>query len=225
MRYNATMTRVFIVRHGETTWNKLRKVQGGKDIPLSEIGRQQAEKLALRLQTEHIDHIYSSHLTRARETGETISRYHPTTPFTIRFDLGEYKMGQIEGMTLDEIAKIHPQTEWDLEDFRSRVGAESYVAYINHFSRYLPALFSRHNEKTILLSTHGGKMKSLLRSLFPSGRAHQIINKEHPTNCSLTIVEWEPQRGATLQLYNDSSHLTDPAFDRDTIKPDGNFTL
>ena len=57
--------RLIIVRHGESEWNKIGRYQGQEDAPLSELGRQQAEALARRLQREKLDAIYVSPLQRA----------------------------------------------------------------------------------------------------------------------------------------------------------------
>ena len=69
------MTRVILVRHGETVWNKTRRIHGGStDIPLSEKGLIQAECLAQRLDGEKLKAIYSSPQQRALATAEVIAR-------------------------------------------------------------------------------------------------------------------------------------------------------
>lgn len=201
------MTRLILVRHGQTDWNTEHRIQGGLDIPLNEVGRQQALSLAERLKNEKIDHIYSSHQSRAKETGEIIARYHPHTPFTVRWDLGEYNLGLLEGMIVSDVHAKYEQKNWDNEDFRRQVGAESYQTNIRHFQRYLPQLVAQHAGQTILISTHGGKKKGILKSIFPDGKTSRLLRKVHPTNCSLTIIEWEPPTAPRMVLYSDDSHL------------------
>lgn len=202
------MTRIILVRHGETEWNKKRWVQGSTDIELSDVGRSQARKLAQALKNIPIDHIYSSPQKRARETAEIIAQNHPYKPFTARQDLAEYMMGTLEGMALDDISKKYPGTfDWDNDEFRYKIGAESFVNMVKHFHRYLPALFRQHDGQTILLSTHGGKKKTMLYSLFPSGETYQHIKKTHPTNCSLTEITWDAEKGAQMIRYSDDTHL------------------
>src|SRR4051812_11919861 len=67
------MTRIALIRHGSTSWNKAGRMQGSTDIPLDEDGRLQAEKLGVRLSNEHWDIVYTSQLSRARQTGEIIA--------------------------------------------------------------------------------------------------------------------------------------------------------
>lgn len=65
-------TKIILVRHGETDWNSQLRFQGGKDIPLNDVGRDQARKLAEYLTDTNIDVIYSSNLSRARDTAQII---------------------------------------------------------------------------------------------------------------------------------------------------------
>lgn len=201
------MTRLILVRHGQTDWNTERRIQGGTDIPLNEEGRQQAHLLAQRLKDEPLDHIYSSHQIRAKETAEIIAQFHPHTPFTVRWDLGEYNLGILEGMKIEEVHEKYEQKDWDDDTFRQSVGAESYQTNVRHFQRYLPSLVARHPNQTILISTHGGKKKGILKSIFPRGKTNRLLKKIHPTNCSLTIIEWEPPAEPKMVLYSDASHL------------------
>src|SRR3954464_11566127 len=67
------MTRIALIRHGSTAWNKEGRMQGSTDIPLDEDGRIQAQKLGLRLSNEHWDIVYTSQLSRAQQTGEIIA--------------------------------------------------------------------------------------------------------------------------------------------------------
>ena len=68
--------RLLLVRHGETAWNASKRFQGQTDVPLNDVGRQQAVVIADRLATESIDVIYSSDLVRAYGTAQTIAAPH-----------------------------------------------------------------------------------------------------------------------------------------------------
>lgn len=75
-------TDILIIRHGQTAWNKKKRLQGHSDIPLNEEGRLQALTLAKTLQIEPLDVIFSSDLQRARQTANEIARYHQLTVHT-----------------------------------------------------------------------------------------------------------------------------------------------
>lgn len=209
------MARLYFIRHGETDWNKLRLVQGLIDVPLNATGQEQARQLAQRLQAEKLHHIYTSPQKRAYETAEIVAQYHPHVPFTWRRDLAENYMGRLQGMHLDDVRAQYAETDWNREDFRQQVGAESPAYYHRHFSRYLPALLWQHPHQNLLISTHGGKLKTILHAIFGAAhtaganKARKYIKAIHPRNCSLTIVEWawEEERPPILELYADDTHL------------------
>jgi broad specificity phosphatase PhoE len=94
--------RLTLVRHGETLWNQAKKIQGIADIELSKLGLEQAEKLALSLQNENFDMIFSSPLKRAYATAQAIAVHH-ALPITVENDLHELNAGELEGLTFPEL--------------------------------------------------------------------------------------------------------------------------
>ena len=95
--------RISLVRHGQTTWNEQGRFCGHTDIPLSTTGRKQARKLASFLQHRPIAAIYSSDLSRARETAEIIARKRPIDSI-VSPAWREINFGAWEGLTYEEIA-------------------------------------------------------------------------------------------------------------------------
>lgn len=200
-------TRIILVRHGETDANKQKVVQGRLlNFPLNETGFQQAQKLAERLASEKIQSIYTSPQLRAYQTAEAISQYHARVPLIVRLDLAETGMGRIEGQSVLDVDKQFPDDDWDTEIFRTKVGAESFLGHLKHFERHIPSWLKPYSQKTIVISTHGGKLKTILRSLVRP-EFHEWVRNEHPGNTSLTEVEWSPEKGGTLVRYNDMTHL------------------
>lgn len=200
-------TRIILVRHGETDANKQKVVQGKLlNFPLNQTGFDQAKKLAQRLSSEKIQSIYTSPQLRAYQTAEAISAQHPNVPLIVRLDLAETSMGRIEGTPVAEVLKQYPDESWDTEDFRTKVGAESFHGHLKHFSRHIPSWLKPYSQKTIVMSTHGGKLKTILRSLVRP-EFHEWVRNEHPGNTSLTEVEWSPEKGGTLVRYNDMTQL------------------
>lgn len=93
---------LILIRHGETLWNKERRVQGTTDIELSATGIEQARKLALSLADASIGEIHASPLKRARQTAEIINGFHGRK-IEIHHELMEMNMGDFEGRTFTEL--------------------------------------------------------------------------------------------------------------------------
>jgi broad specificity phosphatase PhoE len=97
------LIKFILVRHGETEWNRVRRIQGSaSDTPLSETGRRQAEGLALRLKEEPIQAVYSSPLQRALTTAQAIARYHHLEVIPLP-SLKEINVGELEGVLASEL--------------------------------------------------------------------------------------------------------------------------
>ena len=101
-------TRLVLIRHGETAWNRATRIQGHTDIPLSPLGLAQAERLAEALADEPLAAIYASDLSRARQTADALARVHE---LPVRLDAGlrERAFGRFEGLSWDEIAQDFPE--------------------------------------------------------------------------------------------------------------------
>ena len=140
------MTRLLLVRHGETDWNADGRLQGQTDRPLSDFGRRQARRLALVLAAEDFEAIYSSDLARARETAEIVGA---RLELPVRFDpdLREKDWGNWEGLTA---------LERDSVEF---VG-ESTEAHQERILRALRRISERHpGDGSVLVVTHGGSIR------------------------------------------------------------------
>ncbi len=99
--------RLILVRHGETIWNMEKKIQGITDIGLSDLGMEQAKKLALSLKSEKLDAIITSPLMRAYETARAVGTYHDL-PIVVEKDLRELDAGELEGLTFPDLMLRYP---------------------------------------------------------------------------------------------------------------------
>jgi probable phosphoglycerate mutase len=139
------VTTLLLVRHGETDWNAVGRLQGHTDRPLSDFGRRQAEQLAEELEDEPLDAIYASDLARARETAE-IAGERLGLPVLLDPDLREKDWGTWEGLT---------SVERDRVEF---VG-ESTEAHQERILGALRRIAERHPGGRVLVVTHGGSMR------------------------------------------------------------------
>jgi probable phosphoglycerate mutase len=101
-------TRILLIRHGETDWNRIRRFQGRSDLPLNQKGKDQAHALALALKDESLTAIYSSPLIRTLETARLIKVFHPSIPLFEEEGLVEMNLGEFEGMEAQHWAAEYP---------------------------------------------------------------------------------------------------------------------
>lgn len=107
-RIESANIRIFLVRHGETEWNRIRRFQGRSDLPLNQTGNDQARALALALKDKSFTAIYSSPLIRAMETARHIRAFHPLTPMFEEEGLIEMDLGDFEGIDARRWIKEYP---------------------------------------------------------------------------------------------------------------------
>ena len=100
--------RLFLVRHGRTQWNKEEIFRGRADIPLDEVGRKEAERVADRLQGEDIGLVLSSPLSRAREMAEVIAKG-CGAPLEVREGLIDLDFGEWQGLSHQEVKERYPE--------------------------------------------------------------------------------------------------------------------
>lgn len=90
--------RIFLVRHGQTEWNRTGRFQGRSDVPLNDEGRKQVQALGLALKNESLTAIYASPLARARETAKSIGAWHPEIPIIEEEGFVEMELADFDGM-------------------------------------------------------------------------------------------------------------------------------
>lgn len=176
------MTRLILIRHGETAWNRERRMQGQTDTPLSDEGLVQARALGARMAAVRFAALYSSDLSRALETARPVAA---ATGHEIITDprLRERAFGIFEGLTAAEIAARYPD---ELERFHSRdpdyVVPEGESARMFH-ARCLPCLADiaeRHSGEDVVVVTHGLVLDAVYRaahSMPPEApRTVQLLN-------------------------------------------------
>jgi probable phosphoglycerate mutase len=148
------VTELVLVRHGETEWNRVGRVQGLTDVPLNDTGRAQARHAGLRLAHEHWDAVATSPLSRAAETARILAE-ELGLPEPEQVDaLVERNYGEAEGLTGAEIDAR----------FGGVVQArESREQVVDRVRPALLELAERHPGGRVLVVSHGGVIGSLVR--------------------------------------------------------------
>lgn len=157
-RRNLTLhkTTLFIVRHGQTEWNKQNRLQGHKNSPLTEIGKQQALEVKKSLDRYEIHKAYVSPLQRAQETLEIILDDREVE-IVISNNLKEINLGPWEEKTKEETKKSHPAEYamfWENQNRFFLPKAETYQQLQNRAVEEIETIFSKNKGKNILVVSH-----------------------------------------------------------------------
>lgn len=198
---------LWLVRHGETDWNKNGRVQGDTDVPLNALGIRQAEALAKRIGHEVFNTVYASDLSRAAKTAETVF---PNAD--IRYDprLREIDLGEYEGRVWKDIPEDEqPQVAvWLSGPYDKKVpGGESSDDLRDRVADWLASL---PKGGRVIAFAHGGTIAAILQ-LFtgrpeprgwnePGGWGFRLNNT---SICKLHVSE----AFTSLEVINDAAHL------------------
>lgn len=199
------MTRLYLVRHGETDWNKENRCQGCIDIELNEEGIRQAKAVASRLKDEEIDIIYSSTLKRAFRTAEIINTC-INKEIIKDSSLNEINFGEWEGLTFDEM-KLRPDynyNEWRLNPHRVTFPGEGSLQKVSdRCLGFVKEIINSNSDKNILIVSHGGILKLVVLGILGIGL--DAYSKFYMANASLSIIVLDKTR-AYLKVLNDTCH-------------------
>lgn len=202
------MTRLILVRHGETEWNRQLRFQGQVDVPLNATGHEQAQRVARRLAQGEVHRVVSSDLARARQTAaplaELLARRGGPDPLESAA-LREQSFGLVDGMGVDEIKRLHPDAWNQWVGFHADYafeGGESTRSFHARVLQGLRELVDAHAGQTLVVVTHGGVLDMVWRSAralslhgprethIPNGGVNQVqVHVENDAH-RLAILDW-----------------------------------
>ena len=192
------MTRLLLVRHGETDWNLGNRFQGHADPPLNGTGRAQARELAETLAARPVAAVYSSPLQRAFETAQVVAAPHGLSPVPVD-GLREVDVGAWQGLTRGEVEQRFP------EQFRRWLAfgqgwddGESYEEMARRVITSLLELAGRHEGETVIAVTHGGPIRAAIASAL--GISHSEARRDGPQIGNCFIAEFGAGQGVLRQL-------------------------
>lgn len=200
------MSKLYLVRHGESEWNILNKVQGQSNVSLTNKGKQQAMKIGKRLKHENINLIFSSDLKRAIQTANIIGEFTNLEVISLE-ELREIRFGVWEGLTTKEIMEkyINEHTIWMTEPHNlSLPEAERLIELQERLLKAVNDLVRKDKNKNILIVSHGASIKTLILGIL--GIDLSFYNKLTIGNASLSIIEYRDY-SPVLKVLNDTCHL------------------
>lgn len=208
------MLRLYLVRHGQTAWNEVGRIQGHSDVPLDAVGLRQAEQTArwLAETLQNPQGVYTSDLQRAAQTAEAIARA-LECPLYPEPRLRERFWGDWEGLTLDEVRERYPEQHLTyLYDplHGTPPNAEPMEAFWERVKDFTHALLKTHAEGDWVIVGHGGSLRIILCEVLAGDV--QTYRRIRLDNTSVSIVEHTGER-VYVALLNSTVHLQDPSVD------------
>ena len=202
--------RIFLLRHGETDWNRTARYQGITDVPLNGIGIEQAHRLGVRLSRIAPDRVLSSPLSRAAKTAEIIMGVNASSAdIETREELREISFGIWEGLSIPEIKEIDGETfkKWRLAPFScAPEGGDDYADIFERSKAFASSLTGEGSRgQNTFVVAHGGILRAITAALLGFSDI-DLLWKMRFDNCSITIVDIWGKRPSLL-LSNDTCHM------------------
>ena len=210
------MTRIILVRHGQTAWNRAERFRGHSDVPLNGTGSSQAHAAARRIvSTWKVDAVYTSPLRRALDTAQAIAQRCGLTAQPCD-GLIDINFGEWQGLTADEVAATYPEQLhlWRTAPQRLRIpGGESIARVRRRSTHAVHELALAHPGGTILLVSHQVVCKVLVLAMLGLSAAHFWDIQQETT--AINVFEYvdgghegDPRTGRYItRQINDTCHL------------------
>jgi broad specificity phosphatase PhoE len=210
------MTTLFLVRHGQTGWNKEGIFRGTKDVPLDAVGKEEALSVGKRLKEEGITAVFSSPLSRAKETAEAIARFHKIE-VQLLAGLIDLNFGEWEGQSLEAVKKRYPDLYQQWLQAPHEVifpGGEGLDVVRSRVMGAVEGIIERHPQEVVVLVSHRVVLKVLICALLVLDNSHfwNIGQDTAAINC------FQHRDGTwTCNFLNDTCHLKEVKEERGKV--------
>ena len=200
------MTKVYVVRHGQTAWNVGEIFRGRADIPLDDTGRKEASLAGEALKDARIHAVYSSPLSRSMETAENIARFH-NVPVTRLDAIIDISYGEWEGHGNEEMKVNYPDLHrlWHTEPHKVRFPKGETLEEVRaRTMAALDDLLGRHEDQNIVLVAHRVPNKVICCALIGLDNSHFWRIQQDTASTNLFTYkdgQW------IISYLNDTSYL------------------
>lgn len=206
------VTKLFLIRHGQSAGNAEGRFGGHGPTPLSELGLRQAEITAAHLAKDGISAIYSSDLYRAVQTAEELSKM-TEVPIKTSQAFRERHVGVLEGLTFDESKEKHPEDYYALVNRNVHhviTHGESYKQLLRRTTGELWEILRDHQGERIAIFSHTGAICFMTLHLMGAIRRDTTQTPWLVTsNCGINRFEIRGRRNIRVLALNDTRHLSD----------------
>ena len=204
------VTKLFLIRHGQSAGNAEGRFGGHSPTPLSELGRKQAEATARALKKESVSAIYTSDLLRAVQTAEPLSEA-TGVPIMATPAFRERNVGVLEGLTFEESRLAHPEDYYALVNRKVAhviTDGESYRDLLDRSTTALWDILRSRIGERIAIFSHTGAICFLTLHLLGAVRRD---TRQTPwivtSNCGINRFEIRGRRNIRVLALNDTRHL------------------
>ena len=190
-------TKIILIRHGETSWNRKKIYCGRNDITLSKTGVKQAKALRNRLKENHIHKVYSSDMRRAVETARIVfkERCIKMSP-----GLREMNFGLFEGLNYKQIIKKYPliYKRWLNDPYKSYIPkGEDLKTFKNRIQKAFKKIITSGKNKTVAVVSHGGTISIFINSILKKDNFWGYI----PNTATFSVIEYKNNKGV-IKSFN-----------------------
>jgi probable phosphoglycerate mutase len=202
--------RLHLIRHGETDWNAIRRVQGQLESRLTELGKQQAAALAAQLQSYDIGRVFCSSSVRTRETADILFSS-AQLPMQYHDNLREIHLGPWEGNLYADLEHQDPEqfhNFWNEPHRFALAGAESFRQLQQRGVDAVQQIVAQTDEEEVAIVSHGALIKSVLCH-FEQRPLAELWDPPRMHNCAHSIMEFDRNGHARIVRYagEDYRHL------------------
>ncbi len=201
------MTRILLVRHGQTEWNHVERFRGRIDVPLNATGRWQARQTGQWIGKRwSVSAIYASPLSRAMDTAAAIAR-HDSLPVQPHADLVDFHFGDWQGKTPAEVQEQWPDlyAAWRTQPGSVQLPAgESLEDLRLRTARLLQEITTCHGQETVVLVGHTAVNRAILLNILrlQTNQFWQLAQ----SNCAINRIDWLDGQYLLVSM-NETGHL------------------
>jgi broad specificity phosphatase PhoE len=202
------VTRLLLIRHGQSLWNQIGRIQGQQDIELSPLGQRQAQALGTRLAPIPLSAVYASPLRRARETAQAVATPH-RLPVRLNDDLAEIHHGIWEGLTVADLEERFGDLLHLWRTAPSQVqmpDGEHFNECLSRGLRAVTRIAADHPGETVAVVTHDVIVRCVVADTL--GMPPDHVTRFTIDNTSISIVEYTSP--PIVACVNDTAHLLVP---------------